>query len=310
MARAKLSKVQLDSHFFSKGSIRAIRARFGPLGILAFIAVLCDLGDATDGELEREAVLDTITTETEGDVVAEDFLAFCLEREYLSVGRKEWLITNTRIVADQESLARKQDEWRKRQRRWRESRVTEVETKTYVTRDKEETKEGVTRDKRVTREDLNTEDLKIFLEKLSAVGLDTPDVRNGLSLWGRKCRENGRPITETQFDAYCARYARRPADFARALVYSAGLSKCLNLVDPGPFKRAVDKSGDKSSSEPSKPSTIEAERLIAQATAPDDLPDPVRKVAVAVGWATLTSPDALNRTLALSKFRQLYGRAG
>jgi hypothetical protein len=62
--------------------------------------------------------------------------------------------------------------------------------------------------------------------------LDTPEVRKGFQLWARKCRQNGRPLDEIRVESILCQFGNRPRELARALVYSSGLSKCMNLVEP------------------------------------------------------------------------------
>lgn len=153
--RAKLSKVQFDIGFFKKSTIRAIRFRFGDVGLLLYMALLLEMGGAENAEIDEDAARETASGYGFPVEKTDEFLRYCLERGSLSQGSRSFLLTNSRVIADQVAVAKKQEQWRNRQRGHRANQQGRQDDEI----DNEETSEGVAPVSRVTRE--LTEDLKI-----------------------------------------------------------------------------------------------------------------------------------------------------
>lgn len=60
---------------------------------------------------------------------------------------------------------------------------------------------------------------------------NTPEVIQGFKLWARKSEKNGRPLDQIGAEAILGRFVGRPKALARALMYSASLSRCFNIIE-------------------------------------------------------------------------------
>ena len=241
--RAQLQYLQLDADFASKPKIVALRARFGHLGVHLLVLILLDLARGTDGEIDRDCAI------AQADLIgmsrddSEKFIEYCLERGILGIGSRDFLITNARVQKDQESLAKKQDDWRRRQR---ESRVSHA----GVTRDTDVTlnvnkclslsiskdlKEGGVGGESAPERKVaptpppkplqaNAEaEIEGVLDELglTPLGLNTKRVREALRLWARHVLGNlRRSFDVVSAQALIAPYVGRPDDLARDLAYS------------------------------------------------------------------------------------------
>lgn len=150
--RVQLKHIQIDHNFFEKPKIVSLQYRFKEIGVLVFIQVLCDMGKATDGEIDDDCIRSRAAEYGWDEAKSDEFIAYCVERNLIHRGSKPFLLSNRRIQADQESMAAKQEEWREKKRKQREA----FETDEGQIGDKVETSSG-----RMNPELLNTEDLNI-----------------------------------------------------------------------------------------------------------------------------------------------------
>lgn len=242
--RAQLQYLQLDSDFASKPKIVALRARFGHLGVHLLVLILLDLARGTDAEIDRDCAIaqaDLLGLSRED---GEAFIEYCIEREILGIGSKDYLITNSRVKKDQESLAKKQDDWRRRQREsrgghadvTRDTGVTLNVNKCLSLSIHKDLKEGGVggdsspQERRVAPApppaplQANAEaEIEGVLDQLglTPLGLETKRVRGALRLWARHVISNlKRSFDAISAQALVAAYGGRPDDLARDLAYS------------------------------------------------------------------------------------------
>ena len=173
----KLHYILLEKSYFQKPKIKALRRRWGAVGIVIHQAVQCDMGTAQDAEIDEDCFFVICNDFGLDDDRAREFLSYCLERELFYKGSKSFLIYCSRIREDQISLEKKQDNWRTSKRGARDK----LRTNEGQIEDKSRTNEGQMKDKlrtsvgRVRNELLNTEDLNI--EDLNIEDLNTEDLK-------------------------------------------------------------------------------------------------------------------------------------
>lgn len=114
---AQVEYIRLDTDFFDKPKIKALRRRHGNKGILLVLRILTSMGKSTDGALVRDTweVLAEESDYKEGE--AEAAIAYCLAVGIFS-GDEENL-SNRRVTEDQEALERKRASKREEMRRYR-----------------------------------------------------------------------------------------------------------------------------------------------------------------------------------------------
>lgn len=140
MKRDQLDYVQFDVGFFSKPKHKALKYKFGNMSLLCLVSVLCDMGAATNAEVDTDVFYATCADYEIQN--SSDLLDYLLQNGILFLAENGKL-SNTRVVKDQESIANKREQWRDRQNK---------------NRDKGVSKGRVTRDNGVTLKIMNTED--------------------------------------------------------------------------------------------------------------------------------------------------------
>lgn len=231
--RAQLKHLLLDVEFFGKPKIRALAIDQGQLSVLFLVRIYTALSAATDAKA-RKSVAVSIGLEMRFDPSQiDEFLAYCFEERLLEQDGN--YITARRVIDDQEELARKQKKWRAEYERKKSGKVAEAERK----------ESGVGAEKPQIREDLkNNEDLKknTVADKFTITlppEFNNPDVIKGFQLWGRKSKQNGRPLDAIGVEALLMRFGGRPKALAKALCYSAQLSRCMNVIEDPNYTEGI-----------------------------------------------------------------------
>jgi hypothetical protein len=185
----QLKHMLIDVDFAAKPKIKAMRAKFGQLARLWLIDVLCDLSRATNAEIERWAAI--AIAQDLGITNGDELIDYCLERGIL-VEPRSGVISNDRVLTDQQKLATTQQKWRDRQ---------------AVSRG---CHEGVTRDIPETRERLNTEVLNT--EDLKEEVRPFRDVSDPVERWRLYLRKKfNKDLDEIQRETLLMNWAARPA---------------------------------------------------------------------------------------------------
>lgn len=184
----QLKHMLIDADFAAKPKIKAMRAKFGQLARLWLIDVLCDLSRATNAEIERWAAI--AIAQDLGIANGDELIDYCLERGIL-VEPRSGVISNERVLTDQQKLATTQQKWRDRQAASRGSR------------------EDVTRDIPKTREVLNTEVLNT--EDPKEDGLPTVEPFLAVTRWAQYLKRKwNRDLDEIQRETLIMNWASRP----------------------------------------------------------------------------------------------------
>jgi len=150
--RAQLSHALIDVDFFHKPKHKALRRKFGCAGLVAYQEIIFQLSRATNAEIDADAAL---CTAEDFDVPnPEEFLAYCVKQGLIQK-LPSGVITQDRVIKDQEKLATAREDYKERQKRHRDN--------VLVTRDTTREKRETVKDhacEYMNTEDLNTEDLK------------------------------------------------------------------------------------------------------------------------------------------------------
>lgn len=141
--RAQLSHALIDVDMLHKPKIVAMTRRFGKISHAAYVEILLQISRATDAEIDPDTALGVIEYYEIKD--AEAFLKYCLENKLLNEA-PNGLITQTRVIEDQESCAKKR-------KKWREDKTDSATDSTTESTPKKEQNPSKT----VKTEDLNTE---------------------------------------------------------------------------------------------------------------------------------------------------------
>lgn len=221
MKRDQLDYVQFDVGFFSKPKHKALKYKFGNMSLLCLISVLCDMGAATNAEVDTDVFYATCADYEIQN--SSDLLDYLLQNGILFLAENGKL-SNTRVVKDQESIASKRELWRERQKKIRE---------------KKESHDNVTRDNNVesvvtlNTEDLNTEDLNIKKEKdkpkkepevlTFPTKLDNEPCRNAWNSWLEHKKSRGERYKSVQSQQQKLKeWAEKPDEFIEAINFSMG----------------------------------------------------------------------------------------
>lgn len=143
--RAQLKHMLIDVDFFANPKVCALHRRFGDAGLLSLFQIYAAMSMATNATIDEDALLFIVDT-SRGVENCESFIPYCLERGLII--KEGGGFSNTRVIEDQEALA-------KNQARWRENRDKQKKN-TSPARAALEAGACTTEDS----EDLNTEDLK------------------------------------------------------------------------------------------------------------------------------------------------------
>lgn len=222
--RVQLKHALFDINFFAKETIAELGEDKGELAQLYLIKILMMMSGATDAEISRSAALSLRGSLSKEAAI--DILDYCTDpiRSILYITRPGFL-SNSRVEADQESIAAKQDKWRTEKRKARDTLRTFDGHSTDKARKVSET---------VNTELLNTEDLNTEVNKENCRppetevltlpdDLETPKVRAALKLYSTKYQEKFKvPFDQILLEATAMRYSGRPDDFANDLAGSVG----------------------------------------------------------------------------------------
>lgn len=119
--RVQLKHIQLDHDFFEKPKIIGIAYKFGHIGTILYVQSLCDMGRATDGEIDVDCIrYKARSIGGWSEEQADEFIQYCIERDLYHVGSKDYLVSNRRIQDDQQAMAESQEVWRNKKRAQRE----------------------------------------------------------------------------------------------------------------------------------------------------------------------------------------------
>ena len=207
--RVQLQHLVLDCDFFQKPKVIALQYKFGSPGICALIDCLCMMSKGTDGEIPTDCALALACKFDLPDPQA--FIDYCLSLGIFQPGSSALYISNSRVVADQESMAAKQDEWRNKKRQQREPQGTLGGQQG----DNAGTNTGP-----VNTEDLKNEDLKNEKE------LVPPAVAAAIERWRRYLKEKyNRVFDQIAEEAVCCEYYGRHDELIRNINWSVASAK-------------------------------------------------------------------------------------
>lgn len=217
--RAQLDHALIDVDFFHKPTIKALRRRYKLAGLVAYQEIIFQISRATDAEIDTDTAL--ASAEEFEIIESEEFLTYCLSQNLLNKS-PNGKITQVRVAEDQERLAKNRDDYRRRQVKSRDARVTDTEK----TRD-------TTQNKRVSvnTEDLNTEDLKDPKRGVQGGGdctgakipaaLNTPEVAQAVGRWRAHLLKNhNRVFDAIAEESLYASYATQRDDLIRNIEWS------------------------------------------------------------------------------------------
>lgn len=120
--RVQLSHVLIDVDFFDKPKIIALGEKLGQPAIHLLIRVYAAMSKATDAEIDVSCI--EYLARIIGFKDLANFLTYCVERGILCEGSQPYMLTNIRVIEDQEKLAKNREESRLRQEKLRDKRVT------------------------------------------------------------------------------------------------------------------------------------------------------------------------------------------
>lgn len=107
--RGKLKHALIDVNFFNSPNVIALRRKFGPAAPGAIVAIICQLSQTLNAELNIDTALGVMDLFKIDN--AEECLNYCFESEILQK-INDRLITHNSVIKDQESCARKRAKWR------------------------------------------------------------------------------------------------------------------------------------------------------------------------------------------------------
>ncbi len=193
---------------------------------MLFMAVLCVMGAATDSEIDidciRSKALSLVKWE---EAKADEFIAYCTERNLIHVGSKPYLRANRRILADQESMAEKQEKWRGQKQKQRGQSA-----------DKSETSGGPVNTEDLKNEDLNTEHLKTEdLKDVTVPQSWEAEGREHLQIWSAHMRAMGKTLEFTSLQAIISTWNHDIPEFIRRVKHS--VSSGYKALYPPPDTR-------------------------------------------------------------------------
>ena len=117
----ELDKLLLDCDFFQKPEIASLQYKWNSSGLLLYMQALCDLAKSRNAEIDKDCIRSRSMALGFDEQAADEFIEYCIERGLLSQGSKPYLITNKKVLNDQQNVARKRTEWRKEKRQQRET---------------------------------------------------------------------------------------------------------------------------------------------------------------------------------------------
>lgn len=223
MDRVQLDHLLLDVDFMHKPTIVGFRRKFGWASVTWLIEIYCQMSRASNALVTRDVML-AVCEDMRLDG-GNEMIDYCIDHGLIIQleDRADSLFTNSRVIKDQESLAKKRLGSKDRQEKFRNKDVTQrvcnassnaLQTRLPVT-------DPVT-------------DLDINIKEL-----DTPEIRKALSMFASKLESQNRPLNQITLDPMLMRYAGRPQEFLSALLYSASLTKCVNLIESPTSERAA-----------------------------------------------------------------------
>lgn len=134
--RAQLAYALFDVDFFHKPTIKALRYRFKSEGLCAYQEIIFQLSRASNACVTRDTCV--ASAEEFGICDADLFLNYCFERGLLHKDGE--LVTQERVILDQEKLAKRReaiqervDKFRSKKRKKRNALPTRYETRSPVT---------------------------------------------------------------------------------------------------------------------------------------------------------------------------------
>lgn len=142
--RAQLKHCLIDVDFFNNPKIRALKSKFGQLSQLCLIDIYTAMSQATNAVIDEDCILAIISEYK----LTDEFLAYCLDRRLIQPEMNGF--SNSRVIADQESLFKQQEKWRKAKSK--QAEFPKPSPKIPI---------GILREGARLSEHLNTEDLKI-----------------------------------------------------------------------------------------------------------------------------------------------------
>lgn len=151
--RVQLNHLLLDFNFPDKDKTIQLLDLHGPTGCWCFTCILCAMTNATDGAISKVSALRICMRQGVDKSKAQEIISFLISKQMLHESGE--LISNTRIIEDQEAFAEKRDKWKDRQQRHRQISGSCHADVTQMSH----TKVGVTPDND-TDNDTDNEDLK------------------------------------------------------------------------------------------------------------------------------------------------------
>jgi hypothetical protein len=180
MSRAQLKHMLMDVGFFDKPKIKALKYDHKYVGVLFYINILCDMSRATDGEIYISCIKAIGENYGYDSQMVEALVSYLHEHGLLTLSKKSGYYSNSRVVEDQEKLAKNQDKWRTKQRQ---------------RRDKIETNGIPVKTELLNTEILNIEELKkgklkiLDFVYMDEIEIDTWKVKLGATGFERACEK-------------------------------------------------------------------------------------------------------------------------
>jgi len=252
---AQLDYALIDVDFFDKPKVKGLIFRHGNDGALFLLRCILLLSRSTDGECSQDALYGLgYEMRLSGDEVT-CILEYCVEHGMLA--QLGDIYQNSRVLQDQKKLETKRERTKNRVERYREKSNADVTRYSSVTNDS-----GNALQTRYPVTVTVTDPVTVF--DINIKELDTPEIRQALSMFASKLASQNRELNQLTLDPMLMRYAGRPQDFHSALLYSASLTKCVNLIDPPQNARGSPQSASKSRTERNLESTKNALREIGE----------------------------------------------
>jgi hypothetical protein len=218
--RAQLDHALIDVDILHKPKVKGMRHKFGKLSQLAYLEVLFQLSRATNAEIEIDTVY---AVAADNDIEDPDaWIAYMVERGLLS--RSGDIISQERVVKDQESLYQSRERWKKSKRAHEDS--------TRIPRGTPE--DEALKSEEVRDEDLNTECISSSLKIVKKLSSSTPESVDAVQRWADHRHKLKLPFDEQAADAVFMSYSGRETELIANILYSISNNYRTICIAPKP----------------------------------------------------------------------------
>lgn len=244
--RVQLTHLLLDKDFCDKPKIIALADNYSELAVFLLIKWLLAMTGATDGEISRAACRGLAKRTGIESELADKILNYCIDNEILSAHGAD-LISNARVIQDQERCAIKRETALQRQTRHRENtnnnfcnalvtrdtcvtdascnalptRLPVTDTDTVTVLDLKRGVQGGAPPQPPKPAEADPIEAVIAQLPLEKLGLSAPRCRASLRQWALNITTKHRKSFDIiGAEALVARYINRPKDFCDDLLFS------------------------------------------------------------------------------------------